>query len=253
MVTGGTGYIGSHTIVELLENDGVGFSKIIIVDSLFNSSEKVVDRFDTITGYKSKGKVTVFLEVVDIKDEAGLDRVFTEHSPVSAVIHFAGMKAVGESVTKPLLYYENNVGGTVNLLKVMSKHNCNKIVFSSSATVYGSNPRAKETDPTTGAINPYGQTKAMIEQILADVSSSNKQFSAICLRYFNPIGAHKSGEIGEDPKDIPNNLMPYIQRIAAGKLPFLSVFGTDYPTPDGTGVRDYIHVTDLARGHIAAL
>jgi UDP-glucose 4-epimerase len=182
-----------------------------------------------------------------------MDRVFAEHGPIRSVIHFAGLKAVGESVLKPIEYYENNVGGTITLLKVMKKHNCNSIVFSSSATVYGSNPRCKETDATTGAINPYGQNKAMIEQILADIAKSNPAFSAICLRYFNPIGAHKSGEIGEDPKDIPNNLMPYIQRIAAGKLPLLSVFGTDYPTKDGTGVRDYIHVTDLARGHTAAL
>ena len=254
LVTGGTGYIGSHTVVEVLETEGhCGFRKIVIVDNLYNSSEKVIDRFDTITGYKAKGEIEIVFEKVDIKDEAGLDLVFTTHGPIKAVIHFAGLKAVGESVTKPIQYYENNVGGTVSLLKVMAKHACNNIVFSSSATVYGDNPKAQETDPTTGAINPYGQTKAMIEQILADVAHTNKSFSAIVLRYFNPIGAHKSGEIGEDPLDIPNNLMPYIQRIAAGKLPFLSVYGTDYPTIDGTGVRDYIHVTDLAKGHTVAL
>lgn len=254
LVTGGTGYIGSHTVVELLETEGhCGFAKIVIVDNLYNSSASVVDRFDQITGYKAKSKIKVVFCNVDIRDEAALDKVFQDHGPVRSVIHFAGLKAVGESVTKPLLYYENNVGGTVTLLKVMEKHGCQSIVFSSSATVYGANPKCKETDDTNGAINPYGQTKAMIEQILADVAKMNKSFSAICLRYFNPIGAHKSGEIGEDPLDIPNNLMPYIQRIAAGKLPHLNVFGTDYPTPDGTGVRDYIHVTDLARGHTAAL
>jgi UDP-glucose 4-epimerase len=254
VVTGGTGFIGSHTVVEILESEGhCGFSKVVIVDNLYNSSDVVLERFETITGYKAKGLVDIVFEKVDICDEAELERVFSTHGPVKSVIHFAGLKAVGESVHKPIEYYEKNVGGTISLLKVMTKHNCNRIVFSSSATVYGDNPMATETDDTKGATNPYGHNKAMIEQILADTAKARPEFSAICLRYFNPIGAHKSGLIGEDPKDIPNNLMPYIQRIAAGKLPHLNVFGSDYSTPDGTGVRDYIHVTDLAKGHTAAL
>jgi len=181
-----------------------------------------------------------------------MDDVFTKHGPIHAVIHFAGLKAVGESVSKPLLYFENNVGGTVALLKVMKKHNCNDIVFSSSATVYGDNPLATEGDKIQPT-NPYGNTKAQIETILHDIANSDENFSAVCLRYFNPVGAHKSGLIGEDPQGIPNNLMPYIQRVAGGRLPHLNVLGTDWPTPDGTGVRDFIHVTDLAKGHTAAL
>ena len=182
---------------------------------------------------------------------ATLDQIFEKHKP-HAVIHFAAFKAVGESVKKPLEYYDNNLAGTIQLLKAMKKHNCNTIVFSSSACVYGDNASCKETDPNM-PLNPYGHTKVMIEQILKDYSFSNDDFLAISLRYFNPVGAHPSGLIGEDPKDIPNNLMPYIQRVVSGHLPHLNVFGNDYKTPDGTGVRDYIHVVDLALGHIAAL
>ena len=181
-----------------------------------------------------------------------MQKIFTDHSPIVSVIHFAGLKAVGESCSKPLEYYDNNVGGSFTLFQVMQEFNCKDIVFSSSATVYGDNRQATEDDPI-GATNPYGQTKVHIEQILSDVAKADKEFSAICLRYFNPVGAHPSGLIGEDPEGIPNNLMPYVQRIAGGKLPFLTVFGSDYDTVDGTGVRDYIHVVDLAQGHLAAL
>lgn len=191
------------------------------------------------------------MEIVDLKNSADLDQVFEKHHPTS-VIHFAAFKAVGESVEKPLDYYENNVGGTITLLKTMKKHDCNLIVFSSSACVYGSIPYCKETDPLS-PINPYGWTKVMCEQILKDYANSNSKVLAIALRYFNPIGAHSSGLIGEEPKGIPNNLMPYLQKVASGQLPHLNVFGNDYDTPDGTGVRDYIHVVDLALGHIAAI
>ena len=195
----------------------------------------------------------VVFEEVDICHEEKLDAVFKKHGPVKSVIHFAGLKAVGESTAKPLLYYENNVGGSVSLIKVMNNNNCENIVFSSSATLYGYQDTTVETSAIQ-PVNPYGQTKAMIEQILNDVATARGGvFSAVCLRYFNPVGAHSSGLIGEDPQGIPNNLMPYVQRVASGHLPHLNVFGTDYNTPDGTGVRDYIHITDLARGHVAAL
>jgi UDP-glucose 4-epimerase len=219
------------------------------VDNLSNSNTEVLCRIETITGKKLNEHF--FFEECDIRNKEKMRAVLSQHS-IHAVIHFAGLKAVGESVSKPLMYYENNLGGTVALLEVMEEFGVKNIVFSSSATVYGDNTLATEGDaifPT----NPYGQTKAMIEVILKDYCHSKKDFSTICLRYFNPVGAHKSGLIGEDPAGIPNNLMPYIQRIAAGHLPHLNVFGTDYNTKDGTGVRDFIHVTDLATGHVAAL
>ena len=250
LVTGGSGYIGSHTVVELLSGGLYGFTKIVIVDNLENSSSKVLQRIAQITGAELGNQFC--FEQVDLRDKEALDAVFTKYQPVHSVIHFAGLKAVGVSVSQPLYYYENNVCGTVALLQVMDKHGCNNIIFSSSATVYGNNPLAKEGDAIC-ATNPYGQSKVMIEQSLKDYAHANRNFSAICLRYFNPIGAHSSGLIGEDPTGVPNNLMPYIQRIASGHLPHLTVYGTDYDTKDGTGVRDYIHVTDLARGHIAAL
>ena len=228
-----------------------GFTKIVIVDNLSNSSVVCLERMQTITG---KVNDMVVFEEVDICDESGLDDVFTRHAPIKSVVHFAGLKAVGESVNIPLKYYENNVGGSISLLKNMQKHGCKNIVFSSSATVYGNQEECTEDKPIGTTTSPYGQTKIMIEHILKDmVNSVNGDFSAVCLRYFNPVGAHSSGLIGEDPMGIPNNLMPYIQRIASGHLPHLNVFGSDYPTPDGTGVRDFIHVMDLARGHTAAL
>ena len=250
LVTGGTGYIGSHTIVELLETEGqCGFTKIVIVDNLANSSTKVLERIDQIT---KKGHMVVF-EELDLREEEKLDNIFAKHGPFASVIHFAGLKAVGESCEKPLSYYDNNVIGTIALLKVMAKHGTENIVFSSSATLYGDSAVNAETNKIQPT-NPYGQTKGMIEQILKDVAAANgASFSAICLRYFNPVGAHSSGLIGEDPQGIPNNLMPYIQRVAGGQLPHLNVLGTDYDTPDGTGVRDYIHIVDLASGHTAAL
>ena len=255
LVTGGTGYIGSHTVVEVLEAPNrMGFDKIVIIDNLDNSNVGVLKNIEKITGHKLDQDF--FFEECDIRDKQRLTEIFTKFKHIHSVIHFAGLKAVGVSVSQPLQYYDNNVGGTIAMLQVMQEFGCNNIIFSSSATVYGSqNPHAKEDDPVNNAdiSNPYGQTKAMIEVILKDYAFSNKDFSAICLRYFNPIGAHKSGLIGEDPEGIPNNLMPYIQRIAGGKLPHLTVFGNDYNTRDGTGVRDYIHVTDLAKGHLASL
>lgn len=249
LVTGGTGYIGSHTVCELLM--AMPERKIVIIDNLSNSSTKVLERIEEISG-KKLGEHFCF-EECDIGDAAALEeKVFAKHGKVWSVIHFAGLKAVGESVSLPLRYYENNVSGTVVLLKAMQAHGVKNIVFSSSATVYGDNPMAKEGDKVQPT-NPYGQTKAMIEVLLKDLAHADKEFSAICLRYFNPVGAHPSGLIGEDPQGIPNNLMPYVQRIAGGHLPHLNVFGTDYSTPDGTGVRDYIHVMDLADGHVAAL
>ena len=251
LVTGGTGYIGSHTIVEMLETEGnCGFTKIVVVDNLSNSSQVSLERIEQICPGTSE-KI-IFVEV-DLCNESGLDDVFSQHGPFKSVVHFAGLKAVGESVSQPLKYYENNVGGSVNLIKAMIKHDCKNIVFSSSAPLYGEEQDCTEDKPIQPT-NPYGTTKAMIEQILKDTVIAQKgDFSAICLRYFNPVGAHRSGLIGEDPQGIPNNLMPYIQRVASGHLPHLNVFGTDYPTPDGTGIRDFIHVTDLARGHTAAL
>lgn len=243
LVTGGTGFIGSHTCVELLSN---GY-EIVIVDNLSNSKEAVVGRIEKITGKK----VTFFN--VDICDYNSLSKVFKEND-IEAVVHFAGLKAVGESVRKPLEYYTNNINGTLVLLKVMRENNCKKIVFSSSATVYGMNNKAPYTeDMPTSATNPYGYTKVMIEQILRDVCVADEDFSVVSLRYFNPIGAHNSGLLGEDPNGIPNNLVPYIAQVASGKLEQLSVFGDDYDTPDGTGVRDYIHVMDLAEGHVCAI
>jgi UDP-glucose 4-epimerase len=244
LVTGGTGYIGSHTVVELLN---IG-SDVIIIDNLSNSKELVLDRIEKITGKRPK-----FIKC-DILDKAGLDNVFETHPEIDSVIHFAGLKAVGESCEKPLLYYHNNITGTLNLLDSMISHGVSRIVFSSSATVYGT-PKSvpiREDFPTS-TTNPYGETKLMIERILKDTCVAHPEFSACVLRYFNPIGAHESGMIGEDPKGIPNNLLPYITRVAVGKLECLSVFGNDYPTHDGTGVRDYIHVVDLALAHLKAI
>lgn len=243
LVTGGSGFIGSHTCVELLENN----HEIIVVDNLCNSKRAAIDRIEKISGK------TVKFYQADICDYEAMTTVFKEND-ISAVIHFAGLKAVGESVQKPLEYYSNNIGGTFVLLRVMRENNCKRIVFSSSATVYGMNNKAPYTeDMPTSATNPYGYTKVMIEQILKDCCAADKDMSVVALRYFNPIGAHKSGLIGEDPNGIPNNLVPYIAQVAAGKLEQLSVFGDDYDTPDGTGVRDYIHVVDLAAGHVCAI
>ncbi|WP_066174883.1 UDP-glucose 4-epimerase GalE [Bacillus marinisedimentorum] len=243
LVTGGAGYIGSHTVVELLNN---GY-EVIIVDNLSNSKEEVLDRIRDITG-----KPFTFYKV-DLLDKDMLDEVFAGHE-IEAVIHFAGLKAVGESVAMPLKYYHNNVTGTLMLTEVMAKHNVKKIVFSSSATVYGMPEEMpiSENFPL-GAINPYGRTKQMIEEILKDLYTADSEWGIALLRYFNPIGAHHSGKIGEDPNGIPNNLLPYIAQVAVGKLDELSVFGADYPTKDGTGIRDYIHVVDLAKGHLKAL
>jgi len=244
LVTGGAGYIGSHTCVELL-NAG---EKIVVVDNFSNSKPEMLDKIKTITNKDFK-----FYEV-DLLNKQELTKVFQENPDIDSVIHFAGYKAVGESVAKPVLYYHNNITGTLILLEVMQQFNCKKIVFSSSATVYG-NPKIvpiKEDFPLS-TTNPYGSTKLMIEQILTDVYVSDNEWSVIILRYFNPIGAHKSGLIGENPNGIPNNLMPYINEVACGKLEHLNVFGSDYETIDGTGVRDYIHVVDLALGHLKAL
>ncbi len=243
LVTGGAGYIGSHTVLLLLEN---GYD-VVVVDNLCNSSFESLRRVMDITG-----KTVDFYEC-DINDADKLDEIFSKHD-ISSVIHFAGLKAVGESVSIPLRYYENNLTGTFTLLEVMIKHNVKKIVFSSSATVYGDPHKVPITeDMPNSATNPYGRTKLFLEQILSDVYVSDKEFSVSLLRYFNPIGAHKSGRIGENPKGIPNNLMPYITQVASGKLQQLSVFGDDYNTHDGTGVRDYIHVMDLAMGHLKAI
>ena len=245
LVTGGTGYIGSHTIIELYKK---GY-EIDVLDNLFNSKESVLDRIEEITGKKPR------FYKLDLLDYEGMDKLFAANQ-YDLVLHFAGLKAVGESVEKPLKYYENNVGGTVNLLKCMQNHGVNKIIFSSSATVYGEQPVAKlnETMPTgTGITNPYGETKHIIEEILKDVVEANPKFEAVILRYFNPVGNHPSGLIGEDPNDIPNNLMPIIMKVSRGEIPELSVYGDDYPTPDGSGIRDFIHVVDLAKGHVAVI
>lgn len=244
LVTGGVGYIGSHTVVELIETG----AEVIIVDNLSNSSIEVLDRIKTITGIKP-----IFYQI-DLCEKDKLEQVFKEHQ-FEAVIHFAGLKAVGESVEKPLLYYHNNLISTLNLLGLMAKYSVNKIVFSSSATVYGdqTSPLSEEMTIGQGVSNPYGQTKFMIEQILKDCTIANPDLAVSTLRYFNPIGAHGSGLIGEDPNGIPNNLLPYVMKVATGELPEVRVFGNDYPTHDGTGVRDYIHVVDLAQGHLAAL
>jgi len=245
LVTGGTGYIGSHTCVELL-NEG---HEVIIIDNLVNSQKEVVNKIEKISGKKVK-----FYEN-DCCDKDALRKIFKENKGIEAVLHFAGLKAVGESVSMPIKYYENNLGSTLSLLDVMKENNCKKIVFSSSATVYGDPEELPITEDSIvgGTTNPYGTTKYFIERILKDVCISDKDFSVVLLRYFNPIGAHESGLIGENPNGIPNNLMPYIIKVAVGELPILSVFGNDYDTPDGTGVRDYIHVVDLAKGHIKAL
>ena len=245
LVTGGTGYIGSHTCVELLNED----YEVVIIDNLVNSKKEVVDKIEEIT----RKKVKFYKE--DCCDKDALRRIFKENDHIDAVLHFAGLKAVGESVKLPIRYYENNLGSTLSLVTVMKEFNCNKIVFSSSATVYGDPEELPITElaPVGGTTNPYGTTKYFIERILKDVSIANDEFSVVLLRYFNPIGAHSSGLIGENPNGIPNNLMPYIIKVATGELPILNVFGDDYDTPDGTGVRDYIHVVDLARGHIKAL
>lgn len=243
LLTGGAGFIGSHTCVELIE---AGYD-VVIADNLSNSKPLVLERLKELTGKEIK-----FYQI-DIADKEKMDDMFAREN-FDAVIHFAGFKAVGESVSKPVMYYRNNLGTTLTLLETMAKHNVNNIVFSSSATVYG----VPECVPLvegmkTGCTNPYGWTKLMIEQILTDATVANKDLSVVLLRYFNPIGAHKSGKIGEDPTGIPNNLLPYITQVAIGKLPQLGVFGNDYPTHDGTGVRDYIHVVDLAKGHVKAI
>ncbi len=244
LVTGGAGYIGSHTCVEMLDAG----HEIVIVDNFYNSCPEALNRIKELSGKDFK-----FYEC-DIRDRDGLDKIFAENK-IDAVIHFAGLKAVGESCAKPLEYYENNVGGTITLCEAMRDAGCKKIVFSSSATVYGENNPSplKETMQIGGTTNPYGTTKYMIELILRDLWASDNEWSIAILRYFNPIGAHKSGRIGENPNGIPNNLMPYITQVAVGKLPCLSVFGDDYDTHDGTGVRDYIHVVDLALGHVKAV
>lgn len=243
LVTGGTGFIGSHTCVELLKNN----FEIVVMDNLSNSKRAAIDRIEKISGKK----ITFYQ--TDMCDYEGVTQIFKENS-IDAVIHFAGLKAVGESVKMPLEYYTNNIHGTLVLLRAMRENGCKRIVFSSSATVYGMNNIAPYTeDMPTSATNPYGYTKVMIEQILRDCCVADAEMSVVALRYFNPIGAHKSGLIGEDPNGIPNNLIPYIAQVAAGKLEQLSVYGDDYDTPDGTGVRDYIHVEDLASGHVCAI
>lgn len=244
LVTGGAGYIGSHTVVELLN---AGY-EVIIVDNLSNSDKEVLTRIEDITGKKAK-----FYEA-DILDESALNEIFDKED-IDSCIHFAGLKAVGESVEKPWLYYNNNISGSLVLFKVMAEHNVKNIVFSSSATVYGTPAEIPITEkcPKGEITNPYGQTKSMLEQILTDIQKADKEWNVILLRYFNPIGAHKSGKIGENPNGIPNNLMPYITQVAVGRLKCLGVFGNDYDTPDGTGVRDYIHVVDLACGHVKAI
>lgn len=244
LVTGGAGYIGSHTCVELLNN---GY-EVVVLDNLYNSCEEALKRVEKITGKK-----LTFYEG-DMLDRDCCEKIFTEHK-IDAVIHFAGLKAVGESVAKPWEYYYNNISGTLVLCDVMRKHGCKNIVFSSSATVYGDPAFVPITEecPKGAITNPYGQTKGMLEQILTDLNVGDPEWNVVLLRYFNPIGAHESGLIGEDPKGIPNNLVPYIAQVAVGKREALSVYGNDYPTPDGTGVRDYIHVVGLAVGHVAAL
>ncbi len=243
LTTGGAGYIGSHTCIELIKS---GYD-VVVVDNLDNSSEKSLERVEKIVGKKIK----FYKE--DVRDREALRRIFTENN-IEAVIHFAGLKAVGESVAKPIEYYDNNLISTLVLLEVMREFDCKKIVFSSSATVYGvAKEMPLKEDMPLGAINPYGRTKYFIEEMLRDVYVSDKSWSIVLLRYFNPIGAHESGTIGEDPKGIPNNLMPYIAQVAVGRLEKLHVFGNDYNTVDGTGVRDYIHVVDLAGGHVKAV
>ena len=244
LVTGGTGYIGSHTVVEL-QNSGYD---VVVCDNLSNSSEKSLERIQMITGKPVK------FYLADIRDRAAMNQIFDNES-IDSVIHFAGLKAVGESVAKPWEYYDNNITGTLTLLDVMRQHDVKNIIFSSSATVYGDPAFVPITEecPKGQCTNPYGWTKSMLEQILTDIQKADPAWNVVLLRYFNPIGAHKSGLIGEDPNGIPNNLMPYVTQVAIGELPQLGVFGNDYDTHDGTGVRDYIHVVDLAVGHVKAL
>lgn len=245
LLTGGAGYIGSHTAIELIQS---GHS-VVIIDNLSNSSEEAVHRVEKITS------TSIPFHQVDLRDTEALDAVFAKYS-FDAVVHFAGLKAVGESVAKPLAYYDNNLNSTLSLLEVMQTHQVEQLVFSSSATVYGtpeSLPLTEDSPTGHGVTNPYGQTKFMIEQILRDVSVAHPNMAITLLRYFNPVGAHESGLIGEDPSGIPNNLLPYVSQVAVGKLESVGVFGNDYDTPDGTGVRDYIHVVDLAKGHVAAI
>ena len=244
LVTGGAGFIGSHTCIELLNNG----NEVVVVDNLYNANKKSLEVVEKVTGKK-----VTFYEV-DIRDEEKLNEVFETEKDIFGVIHFAGLKAVGESCALPLKYYDNNVAGTTTLCRVMEKNNCKNIIFSSSATVYG-DPHAlpiKEDFPLS-VTNPYGRTKLMLEEILGDVYTADNEWNVVLLRYFNPIGAHESGDIGEDPSGIPNNLLPYVMQVAVGKLEKVNVFGDDFDTHDGTGVRDYIHVVDLARGHVAAL
>ena len=243
LVTGGAGFIGSHTVVELL-SEGYG---VVVVDNLSNSCEESLKRVEKITGKKVK------FYLGDVRDDELLEKIFAENK-IDSVIHFAGLKAVGESVRKPLEYYDNNLISTLHLLSAMKKANCKKLIFSSSATVYGTPERLPlDENCALSTTNPYGATKLMIENMLKDLAVAESDWNLILLRYFNPVGAHESGLIGEDPKGIPNNLMPYVAQVASGKLAKINVFGNDYPTPDGTGVRDYIHVVDLALGHVAAL
>ena len=244
LLAGGAGYIGSHTCVELIE---AGHS-VIIADNYSNSCPVAIERVEEITGTK------IPHYEADVCDPEAVEKIFSENE-IDAVIHFAGLKAVGESCEKPVMYYRNNIDSTLTLLEAMKRHNVNRFIFSSSATVYGTPKTVPlvETMPTGTPTNPYGWTKLMMEQILSDTAKANPEMSIVILRYFNPIGAHKSGRIGEDPNGIPNNLMPYITQVAAGRLPQLGVFGDDYPTHDGTGVRDYIHVVDLAKGHVKAI
>ncbi len=244
LVTGGAGYIGSHTVVEL-QNAGYD---VVVCDNLCNSNRKSLERVEQITGKAVK------FYLADILDYAAMDEIFTKED-ITAVIHFAGLKAVGESVAKPWEYYNNNITGTLVLVDVMKKHGVKNIIFSSSSTVYGDPEVIPVTEETPKGVctNPYGWTKSMLEQILSDIQKADSEWNVVLLRYFNPIGAHKSGMIGENPNGIPNNLMPYVTQVAVGKRAELGVFGNDYDTPDGTGVRDYIHVVDLAKGHVAAL
>ena len=248
LVTGGAGFIGSHTVIELLQSD----YEVVVVDDLSNASVVALDRVRQIVGDEAASRLTFYED--NVLDRDALDRIFDEH-PIDRVIHFAGFKAVGESVKKPVEYYHNNIESTLTLVDVMRNHGCKSIIFSSSSTVYGDPDKLPLTEesPKKACTNPYGWTKWMIEQILTDLHTSDPDWDVVLLRYFNPIGAHESGLIGEDPKGIPNNLVPYVAQVAVGKLKAVQVFGDDYPTPDGTGVRDYIHVVDLAKGHVAAL
>lgn len=244
LVTGGLGFIGSHTCVELIANQ----HQVVIVDNLVNSKPEVLDRIEKLTGVRPR------FYPVDVTDSCALEAVFATHPELDGVIHFAGLKAVGESVEKPIAYYYNNLVSTMVLVDACVTHRINRIIFSSSATVYGDQPSPYREDMALmKTTNPYGETKAVSERILSDVAGANPTLAVTLLRYFNPVGAHPSGLLGEDPSGIPNNLMPYVSKVARGVLPILKIFGDDYPTPDGTGVRDYIHVVDLAKGHVKAV